>query len=89
MEFAEIVSKIEKTLKEEYGDNFVGITTVTRADGSGHRFRTTYVVKAKIGKTEELMVEISRDMKVLKSADKTSITPLLDIQINKIDLRKL
>ena len=89
MEFAEIVSKIEKTLKEEYGDNFVGIFTVAIVDGSGHRLRTTYVVKTKIGKTEELMVEISRDMKVLKSVDKISITPLWDIQINKIDLCKL
>ena len=58
MKFMEVVPQIEELLRDEYGDNLIDVSTVERV--SKDKFRVVYVVKAKIGKTEEIIVELSR-----------------------------
>ena len=85
MKFMEVIPQIEKLLRDEYGGNLIDITTVERINKN--RLRVVYVVRAKIGKTEEMIVELSRDIQVGRFGNAVSLIPLWNIQIKKADLR--
>ena len=62
MKFMDALPQIEKLLRDEYGDNLIDVSTVERV--SKDKFRVVYVVRAKIGQTEEVVVELSRHVSV-------------------------
>ena len=85
MKFMEVLPQIVKLLRDEYGGNLINVSTVERI--SKNRLRVVYVVRAKIGKTEEIIVELSRDILVEQKDNDILLIPLWNIQIKKADLR--
>ena len=78
MKFMDALPQIEELLRDEYGDNLIDISTVERV--SKDQFRVVYVVRAKIGQTEEVAVELSRHV----SAAPFGLLLLRGIKVEKI-----